>query len=366
MNKRRGFGALALSVVICLAGCGSEGGEGAWTNGEEPAPLAPEAIAAAVNGAVAESAPAPRRQIAFAPARRAHLAPPIVFTEGRRPVLPDGCPEVEVREGGEVIPQTLLHLGAVAEGEGLRYRWSASQPAGSVSVFSPSATVPDPVFPADAAGEYTFCLEVQEEGGRQRCPARCQEVFVIPDEAIHVELLWTTPGDEDETDTGPFAGSDMDLHFLHPSGPSDPGAPDLDGDGLPDPYFDSPYDCYWFNPHPDWAGFGSELDDDPGLDRDDTDGGGPENINLDVPEAEASYRVAVHYWNDHGYGAGFATVRVYLHGILVYEVSNMRLINHDLWCAVEIDWPSGVVTPCEAPEGGLWITPNYQHPMFFN
>ena len=158
----------------------------------------------------------------------------------------------------------------------------------------------------------------------------------------------------------------MDLHFIHPSAPSEVGAPDLDEDGEPDPYFSQPYDCFWFNPHPDWGDFGSAVDDDPGLDRDDTDGAGPENVNLAVPENDARYEIAVHYWNDHGYGAAFVTVRVYIYQSLVYELANVRLINHDLWCVAFVDWPTGQVTLCEAPGGGYRITPNYQHPMFFN
>ena len=282
------------------------------------------------------------------------------------------CPMavIGVEEGEEVVPQTMLHLvgdgSSASEGTVARWEWTVEQPVGSASVFMPSSQFPNPQFEANVAGTYTFHLTVWDAQNRRSCVAATYEVLVIPDEALHIELIWHTPGDDDESDTGPFAGSDVDLHFLHPDAPSDPSAPDLDFDGLPDPYFDQPYDCYWFNPHPDWADFGSTNDDDPGLDRDDTDGAGPENINLNVPEGGRRYEVAVHYWNDHGYGAALATVRIYIYQTLVFEVADVRLINHDLWCAAYIDWPSGAVTPCENEAGAPRITPNYQHPMFFN
>ena len=40
------------------------------------------------------------------------------------------------------------------------------------------------------------------------------------------------------------------------------------------------FDCFWFNAHPNWGSFDPSVDDDPGLDRDDTDGAGPENLFL--------------------------------------------------------------------------------------
>jgi len=89
-------------------------------------------------------------------------------------------------------------------------------------------------------------------------------------------------------------------------------------------------------------------------------------VNLNVPENGKQYQVAVHYWNDHAYGASFVTVRVYIYQFLVFQLENVRLINYDMWCVGFVDWPSGQVSLCEAPGGGYRITPNYRHPMFFN
>ena len=107
------------------------------------------------------------------------------------------------------------------------------------------------------------------------------------------------------------------------------------------------------------------VDDDPGLDRDDTDGAGPENVNLNIPEEGLTYRVGVHYWNDHGFGPSLATVRVYIYTSLVFSVTDVELVNHDLWEVAEIKWPSGQVDPVLGANGSYKIIPNYQHPYFF-
>ena len=277
---------------------------------------------------------------------------------------------VSCDEGEQVIPQTNLHLDGSGSnsdnGEITKWAWSVVQPPGSVSQFLPSASAPNPTFEANVAGVYTFTLRVWDAEGHQSAVPAVFTINVIPENSLHVELLWTTPGDPDESDTGAFAGSDVDLHFLHPDAPTEEDPPDLDGDGLPDPFFSQPYDCYWFNPHPDWAAYGNTNSDNPGLDRDDTDGAGPENINLDNPEDGTRYRVAVHYWNDHGYGPALITLRVYVHGALVREINGVRLENYDLWDAATIDWPSGEVIPTVTDNGSYRIVGPYQHPMFFD
>jgi len=276
------------------------------------------------------------------------------------------CPTavIQVAEGGEVIPQTVLHLygdqSYAATGTIAKWDWSVDQPLGSQSVFIPSNTFPNPTFEVNVAGKYTFNLTVYDEQNVPSCAPDTFEVVVIPDEAIHIELLWHTPEDPDETDEGPEAGSDLDLHFTHPWA----GGPDLDGDGQPDGWFDQPFDCFWFNSHPEWGSFDPSIDDNPGLDRDDTDGAGPENINLNIPE-DVLYKVGVHYWNDHGYGASYATVRVYIYSQLVFEVPDVKLVDSDMWEVCTVEWPSGKVQVVTDTAGQYKITPNYQNPFFF-
>ncbi|MFH1532050.1 MAG: hypothetical protein ABIK09_15095 [Pseudomonadota bacterium] len=178
-----------------------------------------------------------------------------------------------------------------------------------------------------------------------------------PNEILHVELLWHTPMDPDETNEGPENGADLDLHLLHPLA----AGLDLDKDGDPDGWYDQPFDCFWANTNPDWGCFDPMVDDDPILTRDDRDGAGPESITLRYPEA-VSYRVAVHYWHDHGFGPSLATVRVYWGLDLIFETSEVKLVTADLWEVCEIDWSTGAVTRLSDLDGEDRIIPGYVHP----
>ena len=269
------------------------------------------------------------------------------------------CPTAVIKcaEGNEVIPQTELHLDGnesyASNGSIQKWLWSVDQPTGSQSVFVPSNSFPTPTFEPNVAGVYTFYLTVYDQTNAPSCLPAAYEAVVISDEAIHIELLWHTPGDPDETDQGPEAGADLDLHFVHPYA----SGPDLDNDGAPDGWFDMPFDCFWFNSEPNWGTFNPDIDDDPGLDRDDTDGAGPESLNLAIPE-EVTYRVGAHYYNPHGFGASYATVRVYIYSQLVYQAADVLLVEKDMWEVCTIEWPSGTVD--QVGEGGQHkITPDY-------
>ena len=274
------------------------------------------------------------------------------------------CPVavIVIQEGEQVIPQTLLHLfgdqSFSPAGTINKWEWSVEQPSGSQSLFLPSSNFPNPTFEANVAGQYLFKLTVWDDNNTPSCVPDEAELVVIPDEAIHVELLWNTPNDPDQTDEGPEAGADLDLHFVHPYA----GGPDLDGNGEPDGWFDQPFDCFWFNPSPQWASFDPAIDDDPGLDRDDTDGAGPENLNLNIPENDKTYVVGVHYWADHSFGPSYATVRVYIYADLVFQLEDVKLVNYDMWEVCTVDWPSGNV---EQVEDGFKITPEYINPFFY-
>jgi hypothetical protein len=257
------------------------------------------------------------------------------------------CPlaKVTVQEGEETVPQTLLHLvgsKSVAPGGGTikKYKWTVKQPSGSNQPLSPSATFANPTLLANAAGEYTFCLDVWDQNDQQSCTPTCVTVLVIPNDAIHVELLWDTPADPDQTDKGPAAGADMDLHFGHPLA----AELDLDCDGQPDPWFSNPWDTFWFNASPEWGNPDGAVKDNPTLDLDDTDGAGPENLNLIEPEGDANdeiaYSVGVHYWNDHGYGTSYATLSLYIQGGLALQFTKVKMDPLDMWYVGKIWWPN--------------------------
>jgi hypothetical protein len=296
------------------------------------------------------------------------------------------CPTavIVVRQGEEVIPQTVLDLigsqSYAADGPVQTWKWRVSQPPGSQSVFKPTDTSPDVKFEVNVAGRYLFQLEVTDSTGEPSCVPAQVEVFVNPDQALHIELLWNTPNDDDQTDQGPVAGTDLDLHMKHPFAVG--GSYDGDGDGEPDGWFDEVFDCYWFNPNPNWGSPDPNVADNPSLDRDDTDGAGPENINLDLPEDDTCYGIGVHYWKENGFGVSEATVLMFVYGSPVFNISGVEMYERDMWWVADICWPPDGRAP--APERvcantnqsctgdtdctggrtcGYKITPGYNHPF---
>jgi hypothetical protein len=195
---------------------------------------------------------------------------------------------------------------------------------------------PGAQFFVDLAGDYVLELRVTDDGGATTPSESCDgaaaqvRIHARPDQAIHVQLVWHTPGDPDETDEW---GADVDLHFFHPTARG---------------WDTGPLDCHYQNPHPDWGAPGDAHD--PHLDLDDTDGAGPENVNLDEPEDTAAYaggyRVGVHYYGDTDFelgplGPSDATLRVYLDGVLAWEATRRLQRTDDWWRAAEIRWTRG-------------------------
>lgn len=269
-----------------------------------------------------------------------------------------------IAEGDMALVQSLLHVSGKGStspnGAIVAWEWAIEQPLGSKSVPQPSADHPEIVFEANVVGTYSFSLRVTDAAGLQSPWTMVGSVSVFGEGAIHIEVLWDTPGDPDQFDEGPEAGTDLDLHFIHPFAEG----PDIDKNGAPDGWFDTPFDCFWFNPAPQWGSFDPVVADDPSLDRDDTDGAGPENLNLAIPEPDTTYRIGVHYWHDHGFGPSYVTVRIYVYGDLVYEVSGQKLHHHELW-EVAIINPELDVIAIVTPNGKPKITPNYENPLFY-
>lgn len=280
---------------------------------------------------------------------------------------PCPSPVITVQEGDEVIPQTVLHLSGTQStsdnGPVASYAWTVDQPAGAVGQFSPSVSAASPTFTVSLAGTYVFTLAVVGPNGPVvGCPNATFTVIVLTDNAIEVELVWDTPNDLNKTDTGPYAGADLDLHFAHQFAV---GVGDNDYDGEIDPWFDSYYDCFSSNLSPNWGDFHYSAGDDPSL-NDNVDGSKPESISLDIPETGRSYKVGVHYWDDHGFGPSLATVRVYIFGALAAEFESGSMHSGDFWGVATVAWPAGTVTPSTANDGGPFITPYYPNPIFPN
>jgi hypothetical protein len=206
------------------------------------------------------------------------------------------------------------------------YHWEVAEaPRGSTAVPTPADSSAMRFF-VDVSGRFLLTLRVVDERG---CESRPAEVSIVarPDEDLHIELTWSTPGDPDETDTGFGVGTDLDLHLLHRNGC----------------WEDPVWDCHFRNRSPNWGRPGNR-DDDPSMDIDDTDGAGPENINLNGPENGVTYLVGAHYYDDRGFGPSTATIRIYLYGDLVFERSRLMPRQDFWWVAAAVSFPSASVT----------------------
>ncbi len=260
----------------------------------------------------------------------------------------DNCPiaVVSCKEGEEVVPQTLLHMiGTASKAKGgnviKKYAWTVKQPVGSNQALMPGDAFPTPNLFAKSVGTYTFCLDVWDNNDVKSCISQCLDIVVVPENAITVQLLWNTPADQDKGDYGPGTGADLDLHFAHLPG----SQPDLDCDGAPDPWFSNPFDCFWFQFSPPWGSADPAVLDDPVLDYDYNGGGewGSEWTSLVQPESDVAYPIAVHDYNDYGFGKSLATVSVYIQSVLVLKVSDTPMNSLDMWYVGNINWPNKLV-----------------------
>lgn len=192
--------------------------------------------------------------------------------------------------------------------EPLTYSWTLfQQPAASTATLSdPSAAAPSMFI--DAAGVYTWVLEVENSIGLSSPPAS-HTIAAVPEEDLYVLLSWNT------------GNTDLDLHLLRDS---------------TDNYFLTPDDCCYCNPSPDW-GDGSAEDDDPLLALDNRVGYGPENINIQDPTS-GDYYVRVHYFKDNSGGTTEATVRLYVGGEELASWSR-TLVENQVWDVVGIRFP---------------------------
>jgi len=217
----------------------------------------------------------------------------------------------------------------------LEYRWEVLEaPATSTSLPTPENGTTARFF-VDAIGRYRLGVSVVDDRG---CESPASEVSIVsrPRGDIYVDLTWRTPGDPDETDTGFGDGTDMDIHLLHQNG-----------------CWESPlWDCHFRARSPNWGKPG-RRDDDPSLDIDDTDGAGPEVAMLNIAESGVTYRVAAHYYDDHGFGPSTATIRIFMHGDLVFEESKLMPRTDYWWVAAAVSWPSALVTPIDHAQDGV-------------
>ena len=208
------------------------------------------------------------------------------------------------------------------DGEIVSYAWEMTRsPEGTTTALRPlegfESDESRRQFFIPLSGRYEFMLRVFDDVGFQDCdtPATVT-VIALPDELIHIELQWHNPLDFDETDD---EGADVDLHLVK----------------VGHNWFDGTYDTYYANESPSWS---PEL---PSLDIDDTDGRGPENIQMDNPLDCQWYAVGAHYF-ERQFGTAYADVRIFIDGVQIRQLINRPLENtDDFWDVGRLHWPSG-------------------------
>ncbi|MBI5511722.1 MAG: DUF2135 domain-containing protein [Deltaproteobacteria bacterium] len=184
------------------------------------------------------------------------------------------------------------------------------------------------------AGHYEVKLTVWNVDGIESGDTESArlEFDVVPGSRLHVQLVWDN------------STNDQDLHLTF-----------KDQD---DRVCNSPWDCHWKNKRPVWfTSSPAASGPNPSLDIDDTNGLGPENINIDEPQP-GTYRIYVHYYGDYtasGATPTRNTVRIYLNGIDAAEYRRTLTTENKIWAVADVTWRSdgtGIVTPYPSDAAG--------------
>jgi hypothetical protein len=246
------------------------------------------------------------------------------------PTPPDlTCPgEVDTRP----LTDTAITVSAIDDGTITRWQWMlVDRPEGS------SANPPTPIdrpmtrFRPDIAGVYELMVTATDDDGlTASCRVRVNAGNV---DGLRVEMFWDTNG------------TDMDTHLMRPEGMRW-GTDDA---------------CYYANCNGGGLSWGAGgVADDPRLDIDDTDGFGPENINITTPYA-GTYRVGVHAYR----GSGRVTVRIYCGGSTTSPRMTFGPVQlrdggggNDFWRVADVVLTGASCTITDLSRGGRpWIDP---------
>lgn len=115
-----------------------------------------------------------------------------------------------------------------------------------------------------------------------------------------------------------------------------------------------PWDCFFSNKTPVWfAGTAAGAGPNPALTRDDTNGLGPETIEIEEP-ADGTYRIYVNYWGDNGTLGSTEgttnTIEVFDDGVVIADFSRTLMDPHQVWAVATIEVAGGEVTVTPYPE----------------
>jgi hypothetical protein len=259
-------------------------------------------------------------------------AKPEVFVELRGGALTNNPPVCVCNPSTmEVAPLDTITLSGAGctdpDGQPLQFAWEArARPSGSTAPIR-NANSRDASFFVDLATPntepYVFRVTATDTWGAS---AFCEiTVIAVPRDALHVQLVWDTDG------------NDVDLHLLNPAGSASPTS----SNG----WFSLVNDCHYRNCGGtgglEWGQAGN-TQDNPRLDIDDISGFGPENINIARPQS-GTYTVGVHYYCANSVGTTRATVRVYCNGQEAFESMKPLPTTGFFWDVASIQWPGCVI-----------------------
>lgn len=226
-------------------------------------------------------------------------------------------------DGRDSIPAGGVDVGPPIE----EYQWSIVQrPVGSTAVLS-SDSADRVELPVDLAGGYVVQLHVVDTAGIRSCEPAIVEIPVVPTEELLVQLVW----DHDS--------ADLDVHLVRAGGTP----------------FTHEDDCYFSNREPSGPPWSDVPEQNPVLDHDDSRGYGPENVNIVAPAPGSRWQLLVHYWNKQTDRSPRteATVRVFVYGQQVIEVSRTFEDDQQLWQALDITWPEEEGAPASISQIGV-------------
>jgi hypothetical protein len=175
----------------------------------------------------------------------------------------------------------------------------------------------------DVAGTFRVRLTVTDASGVASTNDATVTLSSVPTGGVHVQMSWT------------IASNDLDLHL---------------GRGF-NVNWCSQSDCYYANctvgSMPDWDGVGDNTPGDPRLDIDDTQGFGPENIQIEEP-VDNSYIIGVHAYDGNGGGPGFSAtdvrVKVFINGALSETFDGFLDAKDQFWRVARIEVSGGAVS----------------------
>ncbi len=239
---------------------------------------------------------------------------------------------------------SLSGSGFDPDGGTVTYLWTVTvRPPGSTSNPVPPNAATTSFF-VDLAGLYTLTLTVTDDEG---LTASCTvDINSVPSGDIHIELVWDT------------SYGDADLHMTCAG--CSPSAS----------WYMAPTvgenDCWYANTNAAWPPMGPSGN--ASLDIDDTDGYGPENINIATSPTAGTYEIGVAYYCSHSIGPGMidpgdgstdATVNIYCGGLLVDTIAFPLDETGRFVDVATLTWPGCAVTPHTTNTWTALVQPTY-------